>query len=85
MGEEEEDEDLATITRPLTEGVPADQETFFGYVEQEQLLQVLVQDEYTRYEFPRLLQSKDKAAEALLHVMKRARMVHSHSMKSRGR
>ena len=42
---------------------------------------LLVQDEYTRYAFPRLLKSKDKAAEALLCIMKRARVLHPHNIK----
>jgi transposase InsO family protein len=42
---------------------------------------LLVLDEHTRYAFARLLKTKDKAAEALLCIMKRAHVLHNHNIK----
>jgi transposase InsO family protein len=42
---------------------------------------LLVLDEHTRYAFPRLLKTKDQAAEALLCIMRRAQVLHQHHIK----
>jgi hypothetical protein len=42
---------------------------------------LLVLDEYTPYAYPRLLKTKDKAAQELLCIMQRAQLLHHHRIK----